>query len=338
MLKFWFTPRRIKRLSVFFFSLSLATAEEIRVCLKEGDSARSVTAGFRSGYRGVVYAQKDRKRWFLINQLDLEEYVTGVVGNEMGPEWPTEALKAQAICARTVALVRKEQARQKGCIYDLTMTHQLYGQCEHENVVTAVEETRDMVLTFEGKPVLVFYHTCCGGSTTAAGNVWTGTWPWLQPVTGCCCSDAPYAAWQRVFSLSYLSRALGFPVKQLFVSEMDTSGRVRSLTVVSTTGKIQLSAAELRSRINKQAGVESFQNQSTLPSTFFTFLQEGQNFIFQGRGYGHGVGLCQWGAKKMAEAGAGYLEILHFYFPSLTVKRKGEKEVYGDKSSSQGKS
>jgi len=308
--------------------------------LKEGESVRSLTRNFTSGYRGSVYLKKNGGRWLLINQVDIEDYIAGVLGQEMGPDWPMEALKAQAVCARTVARVKRDEARTRGAAYDITLSHQLYGQCEHENVVAAVEETQGQVLTFEGKPVMIFFHTCCGGATTTPENVWSGT---IQPcwtaVASCSCSNSPYATWQRTFTRDFLSRVFQTHVRTFQINQTDSAGRALTITLVGSTGKeLKMTAAEFRSRINSRAGTIFFNNQLMLPSTFFTLRQDGENFFLQGRGYGHGVGLCQWGARRMAEAGANYAEILHFYFPLLEITPTIKKEDYGNKDSFQNKS
>ncbi|MCM8757392.1 MAG: SpoIID/LytB domain-containing protein, partial [Candidatus Omnitrophica bacterium] len=306
MLGYWSIQKKIGILSLFFLLARFSGGEEIRACLKEGESLARVKAAFTPGLRGNVYICRQENRWFLINALELEDYVTGVVGNEMGKEWPIEALKAQAVCARSVALYRKNEARRKGKPYDVMMSHQIYGRCEHDNVITAVEETRGEILTVEGKPALVFYHTCCGGATTNPDNVWPSlSWPYLLPVSGCHCDNSLYTNWERIFWRERLSRILNLRIQEIAINEKETSGRVITLTITTADGdRLRMKAADFRNRINQRAQSSSFSDPTTLPGTIFTLKRDKDRFIFTGRGYGHGVGLCQWGARRMAEQGA----------------------------------
>ncbi len=126
----------------------------------------------------------------VINELPLENYVMGVLAGEIPRNWPLEALKAQAIAARTFAVLTQTQARQKGGAYDLenTALFQMYGGSElvNENIQKAVGQTQDDILTYHSAPILAFYHSNCGGKTTGALEVWSKDQPYLRPV------DCPY--------------------------------------------------------------------------------------------------------------------------------------------------
>ena len=148
----------LKKLLVIEFSLIfLLPAEQIRVCLWKGKNPERVIEKYRNKLRGSLYLLKHGNSWLLLNKIDIEEYLYGVVGREMSPDWPFEALKAQSVCSRTIAYLKKIENAEK--LYDIesSIYHQVYGRCENEKVIRAVESTRGEVLTYNGEIARVFF-------------------------------------------------------------------------------------------------------------------------------------------------------------------------------------
>ncbi len=274
----------------------------------------------------------------MINTMDIEEYLFGVVGKEMGPSCPFEALKAQAVCSRSLIYHFKEIARKKNQPFDVsdTIYHQVYGGIsgENESVVRAVEETSEQVLAGQidedyYKITPCFFHACCGGRTNSGRDAWGREFGFLESVEDEYCSDSPYYTWTKTFSKSQLGSLLKTDVNTVRVKNFNPSGRVNQLEFEGSSGKIVISADRFRMMtVNSST---TFTSSGSLPSTFFTISQKGNSFIFSGKGYGHGVGLCQWGAKRMAEKGMTYVEILKHYFPGMTlikISSVKEESVY----------
>lgn len=284
-------------------------------------------------YRGGIIIHK-KKNFHLevINELDLELYLQGIMKQEISPQWPEAALKAQAIVARSYALFEKQ--RNLDSLYDLKSTteSQAYLGIAGEDPLTnqAIEDTRNLILTIDEQPLCTFYHACCGGHTESAHNIF-GDYPGLPGVVCEFCQDSPYYNWEKPFSniqiRNYLLRSemkVG-PIKSLHSTGKTFSGRVRKLRFKHEWGNITMTAKKFRQMIGY----------NQLPSLLFSIekIQEEEKtgeeaeeekgkhhdlektFNFIGRGWGHGVGLCQWGSKKMAEEGATYEEILHKYYP-----------------------
>jgi len=305
-----------------------AWALDIRVCLWEGTSPRrEVLKDYVGKYRGTITLQKNGGHWLVVNELDLEDYLYGVVGKEMHKDWPPEALKAQAVCSRTVAVGKIVEAQNRKQLYDVTASvlHQVYGSCEDEKVIKAVEETRGEVLADSGSLAPVYFHSCCGGRTTEPGEVWKGkSPPALAGVGDEYCRDTPYYRWEKSFRKRALADALGIgSVRDIEIEEQDGSGRVKTLSILTEDRRrIRVSGQDLRLQVNGKAA--EFAQSQMIPGTMFTVSCTGDRVTFTGRGYGHGVGLCQWGARRMAESGVGYAGILAAFFPRLQIARLKE--------------
>lgn len=267
-------------------------------------------------YPGKIEVCKDGAGMYLINELPLEEYVRNVVSWEVGPNWDLEALKVQAVIARTYALFKK--SARNNTSYDVTSTvlDQVYrGDVSDELVSDAVAQTRGEVLTYGGKLIEAFYHSTCGGETEDPREVFGRKYPYLRPVKSKC-DLSPYRVWEREIPLKEISKALGVPVvRGLSIRSYTSTGRVRTLRVSLDRRVTTVYATDLRKMLGWKR----------LPSTNFTFTRKGNNLFFRGKGYGHGVGLCQWGALEMARDGKNYRQILSFYYPGTTI------EIYEDR-------
>lgn len=284
-------------------------------------SLRVNSAGFvqinGKGYRGHLEVYPAEKGLLVVDEMLLEDYLVGLINCEISSQWPIEAVKAQAVVARTFALYQK-QAR-KNLLYHLesTVYDQVYGGCDIEDsrAARAVSETRGEVVSYNGKIIQAFFHSSCGGHTEASENVWSVKLPYLQGVECTYCMKSPSVLWEQSLSpkkVEILLRTAGYKVSGLegirIVSRYQ-SGRITKLEFTSSTGTIAIPAVTFRKIIG--FGV--------IRSTDFEVKFVDNDFVFVGTGYGHGVGLCQWGAKQRAEDGFNYREILSYYYPGTRV-------------------
>lgn len=279
-------------------------------------------------YRGALILRLDPGQTLsIIEEASIEEYLEGVLPHEMDPDWPLEALKAQAVVARTFTYANMGKFRKEG--FDLTADtrSQVYKGTTlvNENVRAAVRQTRGEVLGWKGKLLRVYYHACCGGATTDAGAAWGGdgdeTPRPLKGVSDPWCSKSPHMKWIAYFAWPDLTaaiaekRMLSGPLKTLRIGARDAAGYVRTFLAKSGKETVEVKASELRMALGASE-MKSVRVRS------LNVLKKGVEFI--GGGSGHGVGLCQWGARLQADKGRGYEQILKFYFPGAELSEVEE--------------
>jgi stage II sporulation protein D len=267
-------------------------------------------------YLGNIEVWKGNSGLYLINELPLEEYVKYVVGAEVGPNWDMEALKTQAVISRTYALYQKTFRGKEN--YDLTSSvlHQVYkGNSVDNRISYAVLNTAGEVLVYDGKVIEALYHSTCGGKTEDAEEVFGKSYPYLRPVTSSC-ELSPYWIWERNIPAGEIEDALNVEgIKEILVTAYTSTKRVKTMDVLYGNSRMSVKATDLRRLLGWKR----------LPSTNFKVSRDNGNFIFEGKGYGHGVGLCQWSALEMAKKGMNYREILSFFYPGTTL------QVYEDR-------
>lgn len=275
-------------------------------------------------YRGVVELRRTAAgRLTVINELDLEEYLYGVLKNEVDPQWPAEALKAQAVASRTWGLYSLNRFAPEGYDVRATTESQVYNGVTAEDPRTsaAVDETRGEIMTYQGRPIFAAYHSDSGGYTESSELVWGGTtYPYLKGVVDPYSGGAPHHEWIVRMDLATFenrvrrSGRMITRVTGIEVAEATPSGRAALLRVSGAYGVLLLKGAELRAVLG-----------ADLRSTLFTVrvVPDDPPLVeFQGRGSGHGVGLSQWGARGMAEAGRRYQEILSYYYSGIVFETK----------------
>lgn len=306
----------------------------IRVAVLRG--ARNLDAVLKTvserEYQGTIRVIKAKDgSYTAVNILDIEDYLLNVIGREISPTSPLEALKAQAIAARSHALYQASISENQP--YDLiaNISQAYFGREKlRKNVVVAIEATRGQVLYYEGKPFPSFFHNSCGGHTETAGSVWQSLIitkkgaPVKFPGAATCpwCAKAPETRWKFEISTATLQRVFhksGYKVgasPRISIAQKASGGHAITVSIQSEAGNLQLSAEKLRSMLGY----------SSLKSTLFDVTREvlsggkpGDSFVFSGGGYGHGVGLCQYGAQEMAESGSSCNAILTHYFPNCRV-------------------
>jgi stage II sporulation protein D len=254
----------------------------------------------------------------VVNELDLEEYVKGVVPFEMSASWHPEALKAQAVAARTYALYQRMMSA--GRDYDVVAStqDQVYrGRTNADpRVHQAVGATRGLVLTHRNAPILAAFSSTAAGPTEDALNVWSKDLPYLKGVDCPFDTNSPHYQWRVAIKLQELEEALrksGVMVGTIATVtpfSYSRAGRVTGLRILHSRGELVLRGEELR----RAAGY------TAIPSALFDVESLGREVVLAGRGAGHGVGLCQWGAKELAELGYPFGAILHYYFPGTQLQ------------------
>ncbi len=253
-----------------------------------------------------------------VAEMNIEEYLLGVVAAEMDPEWPTEALAAQAILARTFTLRKMEEGGVKGRNSDASTDHEEFQAYDAErindNVRLAVERTRGQVITYHGQPIFAWFHASSGGRTATPKeglDFDAAPTPYIQVVKDL--DETDDVRWTNAFSSQQVMNAaadLGVfgTLESIEKGQTGPSGR---LTTVVINGK-EVSAPRLRLSLGANA----------MRSTLIDRLEfEGGQVAMEGRGFGHGVGMSQWGAWLMAQRHASAEEILHFYYTDVQIER-----------------
>lgn len=253
----------------------------------------------------------------VVNVVELEKYVAGVVSSEVNPGWHEELLRTQAVAARTYVLYKKlENEAQPFDVY-ASVQDQVYTGRQKVNraVLDAVNRTRGQVLTYEGRPIFAVYSSTTAGPTEDAVNVWAKDLPYLKGVACPFDRKSPWYEWRATIPFDKIETRLkeeGYPIGWLatFVPYgMTTAGRVKDIRILHSRGELVLTGQEFR-RILGYAKVRS---------TRFSIERIDRHVVFAGKGAGHGVGLCQWGAKEMAELGYPYQSILRYYYPGTEI-------------------
>lgn len=268
-------------------------------------------------YRGFIWVDIRNDLLLVINHVGLEEYLYSVLPLEVSPSWPEHALKAQAVAARTYALYHRVKRQRE--TYDVfsTTSSQVYGGKQVEQPVTqnAVDLTKGLILTYDGKIVLALYHANSGGQTERVDDVWGGRLPYLSNIEDEFSTNQPGFSWEKTLSVDELQKRLkkfGLPVSSIvdiIPVEKAVSGRIKKLQIYQDKDSFYLTGNSFRLIVGP----------SEVKSSNFEVKREKKKFIFKGNGYGHGVGMSQWGAYEMAKRGNDFKKILRFYYPGTNI-------------------
>lgn len=256
----------------------------------------------------------------LIGVLPLEEYLVGVLASEIPLSWPLETLKAQAVAARSYALTVMKERNKRAFHLESSVLDQVFRHVLSEDeksplidkALQAVRETKGLRLfTAKNQVLKAFYHSDCGGQTTTAKNVWnhgvnTGT------AVDSSCPSHPGSRWKfRLSRTELLERLKVSDFKALELIKPVHEKRISAVRLaVNETENRVIPANEFRKMLGFQE----------LKSAAFTLTMAGDDYIFQGEGFGHGVGLCQWGSRALGLQGRNYKQILSHYYPLAVVK------------------
>ncbi len=267
---------------------------------------------------GVIQLVRRGKGLLLVNHVDLEEYVKGVVPAEVNSAWHPEMLKVQAIAARTYALYQHMLSATRDYDVVASTQDQVY-RGRHgidERVIQAVESTRGLVVTHHGAPIYAAFSSTAAGITEDAMNVWSKDLPYLKGVECPFDLESPFYQWKASVKLGTLEKNLrqqGFAVGTISAVTplaYSRAGRVATLRILHSSGELIVRGEDLRKAVGY----------TVVPSTQFTIESVGQDVVFSGYGAGHAVGLCQWGAKELAELGYSFSSILRYYYPGTELQ------------------
>lgn len=268
---------------------------------------------------GGVRIDKKNNSLTVINLAPVEEYLRGVVPEEMSPSFHAEALKAQAVAARSFTLKNRHRHQAEGFDLCATTHCQFFGGADSAHALTdeVIKSTRGEILLMGGQIVDTNFHTDSGGWTESVAEVWGSYSPHLQAVEEL---EKNTQHWTKEFSVNDFSKIIGGNLgnlKEINLSPLEigksapdrsTSGRVRSAQFVGSKSNVKLTGNELRSKFS-------------LPSTLFNIKISGSKIIFEGYGRGHGVGMSQNGANAYAKHGWNYKKILAHYYRNTILKK-----------------
>ncbi len=270
-------------------------------------------------YRGSLVLQLDATgKMILVNHLNLDQYLYGVLPQEISPKWHSESIKAQAVASRTFSIHKIEKSGARPFDLRADSLDQVYKGVLGESKITTeiVNMTRGQALFYNHNIIMAVFHDTCSGKTENASEIWSqGNYPYLVSKKCDFCQNSPHFQWQTRISLEDISNLLGakgFPNKGIsFIKpeSFTTSGRVKAFSLSDGIKNFMLPANDFRLILNPDV----------IRSTFLDLTIDNRYVIFRGQGWGHGVGFCQWGAKVMAEMGANYLEILKYYYSGTEI-------------------
>jgi stage II sporulation protein D len=359
----------------------LVDANKLSVILKTEENGHFIEVNKR-WYRGSIeiYSTKQKERLTVVNTLPLEQYLYGVIAKEISPDWNIEAVKAQVVAARTYALANLGRHRENG--YDLCASSdcQVYGgkDSESNRVISAVDDTCGLILTYQGKPIQAYFHSSSGGYTENSENVWGTYLPYIRAVAD---DDqkSPYFKWEKKLTAQEINAIIaraGYNIGSLqaielsvlknqpmSLSDRGVSGRVKSLRLIGKSGSIQISGEKFRNMLTLNSTLFDIKVVSSVQKTIeFEIVDtagqqetktievnlppaEGkisvidkanlrrimgsnnEEIVISGAGWGHGLGLSQWGAKAMADKAAKgnteyFKEILKHYYHDVEIIKK----------------
>ncbi len=269
-------------------------------------------------FRGNIQFIKRNNKILAVNRIGLQDYIKGILYHEVSHYWPMEALKAQAIVCRTYALYQMQENKQKDFDVTSDIYSQVYGGQESERFRTnkAVDETEGKVIFYQGKIIPAYFHATCAGHTEDAALLWNIDLSPLKGVVCPYCKESPHFNWHYDLPIKEIAKKLsdaGFKVKDIKnirIEGKDNSGRITNLIITSEEGDEKVPAKDFRGTIGP----------NIIKSANFSVSIAGKDMVFEGIGWGHGVGLCQWGAYFMAKEGKSADEILKYYYPGINVK------------------
>lgn len=291
--------------------------------------------GGTPAYRGRIEIHPQKDGLLLINILPLEEYLKAVVPSEMPSSYEMEALKAQAVCARTYAFKQMQGSRllEYGADVDDSVNYQVYQNVAPQKSTTrAVEETKGRILCQNGQPIEAYYFSTSAG-VTSTDEIWgvSKASAWLKSVSCEFDSEEPWSAWEvkiprtAIRQKAHTLLSLTGELKGISVLRKSQSGAVTELSVTTESGTETLSGEyEIRKFLSPEGCLITEKDGSTtkggalLPSAYFEISgQDAKEILLKGGGYGHGVGMSQSAANEMAKEGYTYEEILEYFFREI---------------------
>lgn len=311
-------------------------------------------------YRGVLeFIPSGSEKITAINELELDKYLYGVVPKEMPASWPIEALKAQAVAARTYAVSNLSKWMKYGFDVTCDTRDQAYGGYEAENIRTneAVDATKGQIALYEGEPILALYHSDSGGVTADCEEVFGDDLPYLKSVKELFDTGSPHSTWKVSLDTYFSEQGR---IENIDILEKSTSGRVKKLMISGSSGEQVLSSSEIRNVLQLKSTLFDISGNRSLAQAYVISSNDAKKisldnpwiltgseitnksngvyylagssdykiienevsgeYFLEGRGWGHGVGMSQWGAKAMAENGYNYTDILQHYYTNIEIR------------------
>jgi stage II sporulation protein D len=263
-------------------------------------------------YEGNLTIEIDAGNLKLINEIVLDNYISGVVQAESGKRSYQEFYKVQAILARTFALSHLQKHATEGfSLCDHTHCQAYFGKTTELDIMKAVSETKDKVVVDDNLNLIeAAFHSNSGGQTANSEDVWGSKLSYLRSVNDTFSTKMPNAKWERKMAkedwLSYLKLKHNYPIQ-------DSNARWLAINFKQDSRKPYLEANNIR------VALKNVRTDLQLKSTFFTIIPQGDTLLFKGRGFGHGVGMCQEGAMRMAKIGYKYPEVINFYYQNIQL-------------------
>ncbi|MEM9153928.1 MAG: SpoIID/LytB domain-containing protein [Cyanobacteria bacterium P01_F01_bin.33] len=290
------------------------TTSSTQLVLQPTDPNGSILVNGKT-YRGSLSLYPDEEGILAVNHVDLEQYVSSVVGGEVGSGFEFEAMKAQAVASRTYVLHHQQRRLRERFDVGHTAAAQVYRGIADESQRTqaAAQETRSEVLTYQGRLIDAVFHASSGGATENVEDIWGYALPYLRSVRDNW--QEALQPWTQRISLEDLAdfadraevAADVGDIKSLEVVQKTSTGRVTAVALRGDKGKTELSAVEFAAHFK-------------LKSTLFSLdADENDEILIDGKGWGHGVGLSQWGAFGLAKQGWTYRQILAYYFQDVNL-------------------
>jgi len=266
--------------------------------------------------RGMIQLLPVLGKIQVVNVLKMNEYLYGVLPYEIMSGWPIEALKAQAVAARTYAYYHIMKNNSTYYDLDASTNFQVYKGTVSETETTnkAVDSTSGIIMVYNSIPILAYFHSTCGGRTADDRFVWKGEdLPYLTSVNCSYCKNSPFYNWQVNISLDEIYEAL--------LKKYKTVGQIRAITLGREDNRVSNIKIEHANGIIRMTGNDfrMMFEAKKIKSLYFEAKQTRNGLILNGHGWGHGVGMCQWGAKEMAGQGKNFYDILRFYYRGISV-------------------
>lgn len=246
----------------------------------------------------------------LINKVPMEQYIDDVLRAEVGKDHPLELYKVQAVVSRTYVLDNLNKHKNEYFNLCDQVHCQVYaGKYKPNNLIdSAVALTRGQIITYQGKPITAAFYANCGGQTVNSEDVWNHALPYLRSITDTFCTKSPGAYWEKCIKLNdwsnYIEKKLGVSLKQSDTLFFNYNPATRMVYYIDKQKKLPLK--EMRTDLG-------------LRSTYFTVYCVGNDVVLCGKGYGHGVGMCQEGASNMAKRGITYSDIINYYYKGVDI-------------------
>jgi SpoIID/LytB domain protein len=310
------------------FSRSLGLMDTVNIAATENYFLAAIPQAGNAmprPYSGALKIYKHGNALCIINLTPVEDYLAGILAAEM-PQAELPALQAQAVVSRTYILKNRQRHSTDGYQFcDLTHCQTYKGEASVTPAIRqAVTSTTGEILTFNDEPISAYYSSTCGGTTADDIGVWANTeeQPYLKSIADeSFCSSSPHYRWRARISADSLhqiwQRRLGDPVTSLTITKKGADGRVRELALMGHSLHL-MTGEDFRAVTCRAFGW------NTLKSTWFDVQIEKRAYFFNGRGLGHGLGFCQYGAMEMARRGYSYQGILQRYFPGTEIQKYGK--------------